>query len=284
MVLFPNCKINLGLHVLEKRTDGYHNLETVFFPLSLKDALEINACPVLKHIPPQEFELNISGLPIPGDPSSNLCTKAWQLIKKDFPGIAPVKMHLLKAIPPGGGLAGGSSNGAFTLMLLNELFDLKIGRQQLMNYALRLGSDCPFFIVNKPCFASGRGELLEDVQVDLSRYKFVLVHPGIHIDTAWAFSRIGSPHHSKPLKDAIQRPVASWKNELVNDFEAPVFAEYHALAKIKESLYTAGAEYASLTGTGSCVFGIFHKDANVSGLDFGGEYKVYHLHPGSPAF
>ena len=186
MVSFPNCKINLGLNIVNKRNDGYHDFETVFFPIHLKDALEI--------IEKEKFEFSTSGLPIEGEPEKNLCIKAYQLLKKDFPQLPAVQMHLHKAIPMGAGLGGGSADGAFTLKLLNKKFDLSLSEKQLINYSLQLGSDCPFFILNKPCFATGRGEILEQIDLDLSEYKILIVHPAIHISTAWAFSTI------KPLK------------------------------------------------------------------------------------
>jgi 4-diphosphocytidyl-2-C-methyl-D-erythritol kinase len=276
LVVFPNCKINLGLRVLEKRTDGYHNLETIFLPISLKDALEVNSCPPKSGTP--GFDLSISGLPVPGEPEANLCTKAWQLLKNDFPHISAVKMHLLKAIPAGGGLAGGSSDGAFTLTLLNQFFDLRLTEQKLIDYALQLGSDCPFFIVNKPCLATGRGEIFEELSLDLSEYKIVVVYPGLHVNTAWAFSQLKPGAAPQSLKTTIQKPIEAWRQKLANDFEEPVFAAHPDLRKIKENLYEAGAIFASMTGTGSCIFGIFRKKGRITNLKLDKAYKVYYLH------
>jgi len=189
MVSFPNCKINLGLNIVNKRDDGYHDIETAFFPIQLKDALEL--------VEKEKFEFSTSGIAIEGEPEKNLCIKAYDLLKKDFPQLPAVQMHLHKAIPMGAGLGGGSADGAFTLKLLNKKFELNLSEKQLINYSLQLGSDCPFFILNKPCFATGRGEILEQMEPDLSQYKFLIVHPPIHVSTAWAFSTIKP---SKPVK------------------------------------------------------------------------------------
>jgi len=186
VIVFPNCKINLGLNILAKRSDGYHDLETVFYPIGITDALEIIALQNAE----QEIEFSTSGLQLNTKTASNLCIKAFDLLKQFFPQIPAVKIHLHKAIPIGGGLGGGSSDAAFTLRLLNEKFNLRLSTESLLDFAMRLGSDCPFFVVNKPCFASGRGEFLERLKVDLSGYKLVIVNPGVHIDTAEAFSLV----------------------------------------------------------------------------------------------
>jgi 4-diphosphocytidyl-2-C-methyl-D-erythritol kinase len=278
LVLFPNCKVNLGLHVLDKRADGYHNLETVFYPLSLCDAAEITTCPPKKE-KRESFELTVTGAAIPGDLSSNLCTKAWKLIKKNFPDIPHVRMHLHKAIPVGAGLGGGSSDGAYTLMLLNEELKLNIPYDGLVKYALELGSDCPFFILNKPCYASGRGEIMEQVSINLSEYYFVIVRPELHISTAEAFNELTEKRDRKPdsILDVIKEPVTSWKGQLINDFEEPLFAKYPELKEIKQGLYAAGAEYASMTGTGSSVYGIFHNSKKSGNLSYGEKYQLYTL-------
>ena len=250
MISFPNCKINLGLRILRKRNDGYHDLETVFFPLPHYDIIE------LIH-GSEDLVFSGSGLRVAGDPANNLCFKAIQLLKKDFPELPAMRMHLHKNIPMGAGLGGGSADGAFTLQLINQKFRLGLSREQLLNYALQLGSDCPFFIINKPCVAYGRGEQLEEIGVDLSGYGILLVHPGIHVNTADAFSGIEPAIPAKSVKDIIQQPVSSWKNELINDFETTVFKKHPAIKSIKDSLYSGGAVYASMTGSGSTVFGIF---------------------------
>jgi len=268
MVLFPNCKINLGLNIVGKRSDGYHDLETVFYPIQIKDAVET--------IEKEKFEFSITGLAIDGQRENNLCIKAYHLLKKDFPQLPSVQIHLHKTIPVGSGLGGGSADGAFTLKLLNKKFDLSLSEKQLIDYALQLGSDCPFFILNKPCFATGRGETLTQADIDLSKFKVVIVHPGIHISTAWAFSNIKPAVPAKSLKEIIQQPISTWKEELKNDFEEPVFKKYSEIKNIKDELYDAGAVYSSMSGSGSAVYGIFEKDKKIS-LSFPENYFVKEL-------
>ncbi|TMI93578.1 MAG: 4-(cytidine 5'-diphospho)-2-C-methyl-D-erythritol kinase [Bacteroidetes bacterium] len=265
MILFPNCKINLGLNIVKKRDDGYHDIETVFFPVHLKDSLEI--------IEKEKFEFSTSGFSIEGEQDKNLCIKAYDLLKKDFPQLPAVQMHLHKAIPMGAGLGGGSADGAFTLKLLNKKFELSLSEKQLIKYSLQLGSDCPFFILNKPCFATGRGEILEQTVLDLSEYKFLVVHAPIHISTAWAFSTIKPLKSVKPIKQIIQQSISTWKAELINDFEKPVFTKYPEIKNIKDKLYDAGAIYASMSGSGSAVYGIFKKENNIS-ISFANNYFV----------
>jgi 4-diphosphocytidyl-2-C-methyl-D-erythritol kinase len=258
MIVFPNCKINLGLHIISKRSDGYHDLETIFYPLALTDCLEIieNKNPGLS----PAFPFSTSGLPIAGKPSTNLCVKAYRLLKHDFPGMSSVKIHLHKVIPAGAGLGGGSADAAFALKCMNEILGLQLSTQQLINYAAVLGSDCPFFIINKPCYAKGRGEILEEIQLDLSPYKFVIVNPGIHIDTGRAFLNILPAPTERSVKEIIAGPIQKWKDELSNDFEKVIFAEHREIVDIKDTLYIHGAVYASMSGSGSTVFGIFPKD------------------------
>ena len=262
MIVFPNCKINLGLQILNKREDGYHNLETIFYPVQLCDALEVVRS--ASQQPSSAISFQSTGLPIDIAAQNNLCIKAYELLKKDFLSLPPVQMHLHKTIPMGAGLGGGSSDAAFTLKLLNEKFKLGISQTQLIKYALQLGSDCPFFIINKPCYATGRGEILEPVDLDLSAYKFAIVNPGIHINTSWAFAQLNIDGSGRPKridsKRIIQQPISTWKDELKNDFEEPVFKEFTEIENIKQMLYKAGAVYASMTGSGSSVFGIFNKD------------------------
>jgi 4-diphosphocytidyl-2-C-methyl-D-erythritol kinase len=249
MVVFPNCKINLGLNITRKRTDGYHDLETIFYPVQLRDALEL--------IQSKEQTFTITGLPVQGSVDDNLCSKAYNLLKKDFPHLPTVSIHLHKAIPMGAGLGGGSADGAFTLLLINKKFNLALDQKQLINYALELGSDCPFFIINKPSFATGRGENMTPVNLDLSTYKIVLVNPGIHVSTKEAFSQLTPAMPQKSIQQIIAQPISTWKDELVNDFEKPIFSLYPAIEQIKNQLYQAGSMYAAMTGTGSTVFGIF---------------------------
>lgn len=256
MLRFPNCKINLGLHILNKREDGFHNLETVFYPVAFKDALEL----IPNTNNDTEIEFTGTGLTVDGNAADNLCVKAYHLLKIDFPQLPAIKIHLHKAIPMGAGLGGGSADAAFMLKLLNEKFKLNLSTTQLINYALQLGSDCPFFIINKPCLATGRGEVLEELAVDLSVYKIVLINPGIHINTGWAFSNIRPVQPKKSVKEIVQQPVETWKNELENDFEAPVFVAHPQIKAIKESLYQQGAIYAAMSGSGSTVFAIFEQN------------------------
>lgn len=255
MVFFPNCKINLGLNIIGKRADGYHAIETLFYPIAVTDVLEA------VRGAEEGIRFRSTGLAIAGNTSDNLCVKAYHLLQKDFPDLLPVQMHLHKAIPTGAGLGGGSANGAFALKLLNKMGNLALSTEQLMGYALQLGSDCPFFILNQPCFATGRGEIMEPVTLDLSAYRFVIVHPGIHISTAAAFARIHPAQPAKSVREIVQQPVATWKNELVNDFEEAVFASQPVIASLKQELYQQGALYASMTGSGSAVYGIFHKES-----------------------
>ena len=265
MVTFPNCKINLGLNIVNKRDDGYHDIETVFFPVPLKDSLEV--------IEKEKFEFSTSGSSIEGETATNLCIKAYHLLKKDIPHLPLVQMHLHKAIPMGAGLGGGSADGAFALKLLNKKFDLNLSEEQLINYSLQLGSDCPFFISNEPCFATGRGENLAPIELDLSEYKIVIIHPVIHISTALAFATIKPLKPGKSIKQIIQQPVSTWKDELKNDFEKPVFAKYPEIKKIKDALYDAGSIYSSMSGSGSAVYGIFKKE-NPIPLSFPGNHFV----------
>ena len=252
MIQFPNCKINLGLSILAKRADGYHELETVFYPIAVSDALEI--------LPAANLTMTQSGIAVPGDPAQNLCLKAYHLLKKDFPTLPAVQMHLHKNIPMGAGLGGGSSDGTAALIILNQQFSLGLNDQQLIDYASQLGSDCPFFVYNKACHATGRGEVLTPIHLDLSNYQFLLVHPGVHIATAWAFQQLNPHTKSESIQAIIEKPITDWKNSLINDFEAPVFKAEPTLSAIKDQLYQLGAMYASMSGSGSSLFGIFPKD------------------------
>jgi len=279
VIVFPNCKINLGLNIVHKRNDGYHDLETIFYPLTLCDALEVveHAAPHQSKVDYDSFvRLSISGETIDVAPRENLCMKAYSQLKNKFPEIPPVRMHLHKSIPPGSGLGGGSADGVFTLQLLNDNFLLGLTIEQLLDQALQLGSDCPFFIINKPCFATGRGEFLERVTVDLSAYKIVLVVPPIHVSTAEAFSSVKPAQPSESIKEIIQRPVDTWAQKLKNDFEESVFNKYPELGNVKDQLYKAGAIYSSLSGSGSAVYGIFRRDDSPN-LPFGPKYFLKEL-------
>ncbi|MCU7552192.1 4-(cytidine 5'-diphospho)-2-C-methyl-D-erythritol kinase [Chitinophagaceae bacterium LB-8] len=254
MIVFPNCKINLGLNILKKRPDGFHDLQTVFYPIGLQDALEI-----VQNGQNNETNFHLTGNSIEGKTEDNICLKAYYLLKSDFPDLPPVNFHLHKVIPTGAGLGGGSSDGAFTLLLLNKKFNLGLTEDQLISYALTLGSDCPFFIKNVPSFATSRGEVMKEVILDLSSFFFVIVNPQIHINTGWAFSKIKPGNQPYSLLDVINSPITEWKNYITNDFEWPVFEAFPEVKQIKELLYNKGAVFASMSGSGSTVYGIFEK-------------------------
>jgi len=275
MVFFPNCKINLGLRILRKRPDGYHDLSTVFYPLPLRDVLEV--------VRASRDGFFSYGAPIPLNDSrdsggsgsgTNLCEKAYALLKADFPDLPRVAMHLYKNIPIGAGLGGGSADGAFTLVALNKQFRLGLDEAALMDYAARLGSDCPFFILNTPCVGGGRGERLEPLALDLGGYRFVLVNPGIHVSTARAFGLCTPRAEEVPAADIVRRPVEAWRDALVNDFEEPVFALHPELRAIKSTLYESGAVYASMTGSGSSFYGIFTRDRVPASLPLSWNYSI----------
>jgi 4-diphosphocytidyl-2-C-methyl-D-erythritol kinase len=251
MISFPHAKVNLGLSIVSKRPGGFHNLETIFYPLPVRDILEI--------VPAEKFRFVLTGLAVLGNTNDNLVLRAHHLLKKNYPRITDPEIHLHKTIPMGAGMGGGSSDAAGTLLLMNRIFDLQISERDLETYALELGSDCPFFTQTMPCFASGRGEILEPVPLDLSGYSFLLIHPDIHIETGWAFSKIKPAESNGDLKKNILEPVHNWKKTIHNDFEKPVFEVYPILQKIKDQLYKTGALYASMTGSGSTIFGIFDK-------------------------
>ncbi len=269
MIIFPNCKINLGLHVLGKRSDGFHDITTVFYPMPLRDILEI--IPLDKA---QNHSFSVphivytsSGLQVFGDVANNLCVKAYQLLKTDFSQLPSIHMHLHKAIPMGAGLGGGSADGAFCLRLLNDQFRLGITQDQLIDYALQLGSDCPFFILNKACFATGRGEALTPLNLNLDAYSFLIVNPNIHVNTGWAFEQLARNENEMmhaDLPSLMTQPISTWKHALTNDFESSVAQAYPTIAAIKQNMYDQGAVYACMTGTGSTVFGIFEKQKKPS--------------------
>jgi 4-diphosphocytidyl-2-C-methyl-D-erythritol kinase len=252
MIVFPNAKINLGLNVVEKRKDNFHNIISCFYPVPWMDILEI--------VESDKLQFHSSGIPIPGKPDENLCVKAYQLLKKDF-GLPPVQIHLHKIIPIGAGLGGGSSDAAFTLKCINHLFELFLDNSILEHYARELGSDCAFFIENVARLAVEKGDQFEEIEIDLSKKWIVLVSPSIHIATSEAYSGVTPQIPEISLKEIIQsRPISDWKADLVNDFENSVFAKYGEIAAIKNQLYESGAVYASMSGSGSTVYGIFDKE------------------------
>lgn len=267
MILFPNCKINLGLYVTGKRPDGYHNIETCFYPIPLHDVLEIVEQPATA-----QTTLTLTGIAIENNPN-NSCLKAYGLLKKLFPQLPPVQIHLHKAIPAGGGLGGGSADAAFTLKLLNKRFDLDLDEESLLACAAQLGSDCAFFIKNTPCLARGRGEILQHIALDLSAYKIVLVNPSLHINTGWAYTQIKIEAPRLPLAEIFGLPVAEWKEQLFNVFETPIFHAHPEIGEIKNTLYGKGAAYAAMTGSGATVYGLFKKSDALT-FDFPPHYLV----------
>jgi len=254
MILFPNAKINLGLYVTEKRADGFHNLESVFFPINWTDILEIT--------PQDSFEFSSSGLAISGDVKNNLCYRAYQILQNDFQ-IPGVHIHLHKIIPMGAGLGGGSSDAAFTLMGLRDLFGLPLTNADLIPYAKKLGSDCSFFLLNSPAFGIGKGDELSPIECTIKDPFFVLVYPKIGISTQEAYANICVSPAKNYLPDALKRPVSEWKSIIHNDFEDSVFPKHPILKEIKEELYALGAIYASMSGSGSTLFGIFDQEIEI---------------------
>lgn len=271
MITFPIAKINLGLNVVEKRPDGYHNLETVFYPVQLKDALEVQ--PMDELFPSSvDCDLKVTNIAIEGDEQRNLVVRAYHLLKQDFPQIPRVHAHLYKAIPTQAGMGGGSSDCAAMLLLLNRMFQLQLSQQQLINYAARLGADCPIFILNHPAYAEGIGERLQPIEVNLSGYYLAVVRPDIPVPTKEAFSLIKPQKPLKNCRTIVGQPIETWRDELINDFEQSVFALHPELREVKEWLYRIGAVYAAMSGSGSALFGIFRSQPDLSG-EFSGIYK-----------
>ncbi len=253
MVSFPPCKINLGLYILNRRADGYHNISTCFYPVPWTDILEI--------IPSDTMSFSRTGLSIPGE--DNLCIKAYQLLKKDF-DLPPVKIHLHKIIPIGAGLGGGSSDAAHTLRIINDIFQLGITLDTLHEYASQLGSDCAFFIQDNSMLASGRGEVLSSIPLNLKGHFLAIIKPDIHISTAEAYTGVVPNTPPQALKEILNKPLSDWKTLLKNDFEDSIFKKYSHIKEIKEKLYSLGAVYASMSGSGSSVYGIFENEISLS--------------------
>lgn len=251
MLTFPNAKINIGLNITEKRPDGYHNLETIFYPIDLCDTLEF--------VEEKETKFTYSGLNIEGESDNNLIIKAYKLLKEEF-DLPTINIHLHKSIPMGAGLGGGSADAAFMLKMLNNEFQLNLTTQELEQKAAKLGADCAFFINNKPTLAKGIGNLFEPTCVNLSGYHIVLVKPEVHISTAEAYGGCKPQRWTTPLEEAIKQPITEWKNCIFNDFEKTVFATHPELAEIKNMLYKKGAIYAAMSGSGSTIYGIFDKE------------------------
>ena len=251
MVAFPPCKINLGLNVLQKRVDGYHEIDTCFYPVPLTDILEM--------VPADEIIFTSSGLAIPGKPMDNLSVKAFQLLQKDH-SLKGAKIHLHKIIPTGAGLGGGSSDAAHTLRLANDVFSLKLSTSDLTRYAEVLGSDCAYFLHNAPMMGSGRGEILTAANPNLFGKYLILLNPGLHISTAEAYGGISPRSPEQPLSSILAQPFTAWKSKLVNDFEESVFGKFPLLRDLKEYLYATGAVYASMSGSGSSIYALYEKE------------------------
>ncbi|MFY0654257.1 MAG: 4-(cytidine 5'-diphospho)-2-C-methyl-D-erythritol kinase [Cyclobacteriaceae bacterium] len=257
MISFPNAKINLGLNILSKRADGFHNISSCFYPVGWCDVLEI--------IPADKLQFSSSGIDIPGDAEDNLCLKAYKLLKRNF-DIPPVHIHLHKIIPIGAGLGGGSSDCAFTFKLLNELFDLELSNISLENYASQLGSDCPFFIRNQPVLVSGTGNEFSEVSLDLSEKHIIIVYPNIHVSTKEAYAGINPANPSLAIEEILNRNPRDWHEPLVNDFENSVIPNHPEINEVKNLLYDKGALYSSMTGSGSAVYGIFNEESQIQEL------------------
>jgi len=250
MITFPNAKINLGLNIVSKRPDGYHNLETIFYPIPVRDALEI--------IPSADGTDSFiqSGIKIDATPENNLVMKALHLARESY-HIPPLEIHLLKKIPFGAGIGGGSADAAFMLKLLNSTFYLGMNDNEMVKLSVKLGADCPFFIYNKPMFATGIGEQLEEINLSLNKYYLALVKPEIHIPTKDAFASVVPMYPEASLKDIVRQPLSDWKDMMYNDFEKSIFPKHPQVKVIKDRLYKLGALYSSMSGSGSSVYGIF---------------------------
>jgi len=258
MLTFANAKINLGLNLTEKRADGYHNLETIFYPIKLNDVVEI--------IDADETNCIIKGIDIPGDAEDNICLRAFKTLQSDF-NLSHQQIVLLKNIPVGAGLGGGSADAAFLIKLVNDKFTLGLSIEKMQDYARVLGADCAFFIENKPTFAFGKGDEFEDLKIDLSNYFMVLVKPEIHVSTAEAYSKVRVKQPTTSLKELINLPLSEWKGNIVNDFEISVFERYPEIDEIKTKLYAAGATFALMSGSGSSIFAIFERKVDLPELE-----------------
>lgn len=259
MIRFPIAKINLGLNVVARRPDGYHDLETVFYPVPIKDALEVQ---VIDELFPSAYDcdLKVTNLNIDGDEQKNLVVRAYNLLKRDFPQMGRVHAHLYKSIPTQAGMGGGSSDCAAMILLLNDLFGLKLSEQQMIDYAAKLGADCAFFIIGKPAYAEGIGEKLVPIDLNLSGYYLGVVRPDIPVSTKEAFSLVKPMRPAENCREVVAQPVGTWRERLTNDFEQSVFALHPEIGQIKDQLYALGADYAAMSGSGSALFGLFQKE------------------------
>lgn len=256
MITFPIAKINLGLNVVERRSDGYHNLETVFYPVPITDSLELTMMNT-RFPSAVDCDIKVTNIHVEGDEQRNLVVRAYQLLKQDFQQMPRVHAHLWKGIPTQAGMGGGSSDCAYTIKLLNDMFTLGLSEQQMIDYAARLGADCAFFILSRPAYAEGIGERLQPIDLDLSQYYIGIVRPDIPVSTKEAFSLIKPQRPPKCCRDVVMQPIETWHKELTNDFEQSVFVLHPEIKAIKDRLYNLGALYAAMTGSGSSVFGLF---------------------------
>ena len=272
MLTRPIAKINLGLNVVEKRPDGYHNLETVFYPVQIEDALEVY--PMDPEFPSEyNCDLKVTNITIDGDEQRNLVVRAYNLLKADFPTLPRIHAHLYKGIPTQAGMGGGSSDCGFMITLLNDMFKLGLTQQQMIDYAARLGADCAFFIFNRPCYAEGIGEKLQPIDLDLKGWYLSLVRPDIPVSTREAFALI-KPHHPEVnCREVVKQPVESWRDALVNDFEGSVFAVHPELGAVKDRLYDLGATYAAMSGSGSTLFALSRQPLNLDEFNSEGTFR-----------
>ena len=263
MITFPIAKINLGLNVVERRPDGYHNLETVFYPVPISDALELTIMNT-KFPSTVDCDIKVTNLEVEGDEQRNLVVRAYQLLKQDFQQMPRIHAHLWKGIPTQAGMGGGSSDCAYTIRLLNEMFTLGLSDEQMIQYAARLGADCAFFILSRPAYAEGIGELLQPISLNLSSYYIGIVRPNIPVSTREAFSLIKPQKPAKCCRDVVMQPIETWREELTNDFEQSVFTLHPEIGAIKQQLYDLGAVYAAMSGSGSAVFGLFQNEIDLA--------------------
>ena len=272
MLTRPIAKINLGLNVVEKRPDGYHNLETVFYPVQIEDVLEVY--PMVPEFPSEyDCDLKVTNITIDGDEQRNLVVRAYNLLKADFPTLPRIHAHLYKGIPTQAGMGGGSSDCGFMITLLNQMFNLGLTDQQMIDYAARLGADCAFFILNRPCYAEGIGEKLQPIDLDLKGWYLSLVRPDIPVSTREAFALI-KPHHPEVnCREVVKQPVESWRGALVNDFEGSVFVVHPELGAVKDRLYELGATYAAMSGSGSTLFALSRQPLNLDEFNSEGTFR-----------
>ena len=273
MITHPICKINLGLNVVERRADGYHNLETVFYPVPICDALEVFEMD--EQFPSAvDCDLKVTNIVIDGDEQKNLVVRAYNLLKQDFPTLPRIHAHLYKGIPTQAGMGGGSSDCGFMITLLNQMFQLGLSNQQMIDYAARLGADCALLILIKPCYAEGIGEKLEPISLSLRGWYLAVVRPDIPVSTKEAFSLITPQHPAQNCRDIVMQPVETWRDCLTNDFEKSVFALHPEIGAIKDRLYDMGAVYAAMSGSGSSLFGLLREPVSLDEFNAEGTFKA----------